>query len=137
LDSDSHIETDVLCIGYGTGCIRIGQHSYIGVRNVLDWSDNLVIGDFVHIAGPSTGIWTHSSALQALHGDALANKSRRTTQPVHIANRVYIGGNCTVYPGVTIGSGSIILPNSAVPSDVEPGVLAGGVPARVVRRLQD
>ena len=134
--SDSTIEAEVLCVGQGEGTITIGRQSYIGLRNILDWSDTLVIGDFVHIAGPSTGIWTHSSAPQALNGDALNNKARRITRPVQVCDRVYIGGNCTIYPGVTIGTGSIVLPNTAVSADVEPHVMAGGVPARVIRRLE-
>jgi hypothetical protein len=34
-----------------------------------------------------------------------------------------------------IGTGTIVLRNSAVSRDVELGVLAGGVPARTIRRL--
>jgi acetyltransferase-like isoleucine patch superfamily enzyme len=135
LGNYSMVETEVLCVGFGHGRIVIGEQSYVGVRNILDWSDDLAIGDFVHIAGPSTAIWTHTSAHQAIHGDRLDDKSRRMTRPVRIGDRVYIGGNCTIYPGVTIGTGTIILPNSAVSRDIEPGVLAGGVPACTIRQL--
>ena len=131
----SMIELEVVCLGHGNGRITVGRQCYIGLRNVLDWSDNIVIGDFVHLAGPSTAIWTHSSAYQALHGDGLNNKARRTTAPVYIESNVYIGGNCTIYPGVTIGHHSIVLPNSAVSADVPMGAMVGGVPARVIREL--
>ena len=131
------IEFEVLCLGHGHGHIEIGRNSYIGIRNVLDWSDSITIGDFVHIAGPSTAIWTHSSVYQAIHGDPLENKTRRTTAPVRIGNNIYVGGNCTIYPGVTIGDGSVILPNSAVPEDVPCGVMAGGVPARIINMTLD
>jgi acetyltransferase-like isoleucine patch superfamily enzyme len=131
----SMIECDVVCLGYGDGRIVIGRESYVGIRNVLDWSDDIQIGDHVHIAGPSTALWTHSSVEQARHGDALSDKHRRTTAPIRICDNVYVGGNCTVYPGVTIGAGAVILPNSAVDCDVPPGVLAGGVPVKVVRTI--
>lgn len=130
------VEYEVVCLGLGEGRIRIGRESYIGIRSVLDWSDDIEIGDFVHVAGPSTALWTHSSVQQALHGDPLAAKTRRTTAPIAIGDCVYIGGNCTVYPGVTIGSGAVILPNSAVNRDVPEGVLAGGVPVRVLRSIE-
>jgi acetyltransferase-like isoleucine patch superfamily enzyme len=129
---DSHVEYGVVITGYGTGRIVIGRESYIGIYNVLDWSDDLTIGNFVHIAGPSTGIWTHTSVRQALSGDPLSEKAKRETKPVRIEDYVYIGGNCTIYPGVTIGHHSIIAPNSAVTADVLPHTVVGGVPARVI-----
>jgi len=128
----SQIEYGVVVTGYGDGRIIIGSECYIGIYNVLDWSDDLTIGNFVHVAGPSTGIWTHSSVYQALAGDTLAAKAKRETKPVRIEDCVYIGGNCTIYPGVTIGHHSVVAPNSAVNKDVPPYALVGGVPARVI-----
>lgn len=134
---EAMLGSDVLCLGHGEGHIEIGSHSYIGPRCVLDWSDNLTIGDFVHVSGPSTAFWTHSSVDQVLHGDRLDNKQRRKTFPVLIEHHVYIGGNCTIYPGVRIGHHSIILPNSAVNEDVPAGCMVGGVPAKVIRSLNE
>ncbi|MDZ7336929.1 MAG: hypothetical protein ONB30_00160 [candidate division KSB1 bacterium] len=131
----SMICSEVLCLGHGKGQIKIGSHSYIGPRCLLDWSDDLLIGDFVHVSGPCTAFWTHSSVYQALHGDPLDERRRRTTAPLIIENNVYIGGNCTIYPGLRIGHHSIILPNSAVNQDVPSWCMVGGVPARIIRRL--
>lgn len=133
---NSHIEYEVLTMGFGNGKIKIGKESYIGVRCILDYSDNITVGDYVHIAGPSTGLWTHSSAQQVLYGDRLSDKTHRTTSPIVIENNVYIGGNSTIYPGVKIGHHSIIAPNSAVTKDVEPYSLVGGVPAKLIKKLE-
>ena len=137
VQKNSHIESGVICTGYGDGKIIIGSECYIGINNVLDWSDNITIGDFVHIAGPSTGLWTHSSSLMALKGIPLKQKEKehRPTAPIVIQNNVYIGGNCTIYPGVTIGHHSIVAPNSAVVKDVEPYTMVGGVPAKKIKEL--
>ena len=132
----SHIEYGVVVTGYGGGRIVVGKECYIGIRNVLDWSDNIVIGDYVHIAGPSTGLWTHSSVHQAASGHALNDKTRRETRPIRIGECVYIGGNCTIYPGITIGHHSIVAPNSAVAKDVAPYTMVGGVPAMVIRDIE-
>lgn len=139
VDNDSSIEGKVICTGFGRGKIKIGQNCYIGVYNVLDWSDDITIGNFVHIAGPSTGLWTHTSAPMCLNGIPLENKSQkhRPTKPIVIESNVYIGGNCTVYPGITIGHHSIITPNSAVTKNVKPYTIVGGVPAKVVKLLND
>jgi acetyltransferase-like isoleucine patch superfamily enzyme len=133
----AHIEGGVICTGYGNGKIILGKESYIGVNNVLDWSDDISIGNYVHIAGPSTALWTHSSAKQAHAGLKLINKNPkyRPTGLIIINDNVYIGGNCTIYPGVKIGHHSIIAPNSAVNKNVEPYTLVAGVPAKKIKDI--
>jgi acetyltransferase-like isoleucine patch superfamily enzyme len=131
------ISTGVIITGHGDGTIRIGRESYIGIYNVLDWSDNITIGDYVHIAGPSTGLWTHTSAPMCINGIPLRDKDPncRPTASINIGNNVYIGGNCTIYPGVTIGHHAIVAPNSAVTRNVEPYTMVGGVPARFIKKI--
>lgn len=139
IGENSIIDSWVGCTGFGDGKISIGKESYIGISNILDWSNNITIGDFVHIAGPSTGLWTHSSAQMCLNGIKLINKSIefRPTAPIIIENNVYIGGNCTIYPGITIGHHSIVAPNSAVTKNVKPFTMVGGVPARKIKNLNN
>lgn len=133
----SQVESGVICTGKGAGRILIGNDSYVGIGAVLDWSADLRIGSFVHIAGPSTGLWTHTSAKMALEGVPLGSDDPRTrpVAPVVIGDNVYIGGNCTIYPGVRIGPCAVVAPNSAVAHDVLPGTMVGGVPARVIKQL--
>ena len=101
IGENSFIESGVICTGYGNGKITIGKESYIGIYNILDWSDNIHIGDFVHIAGPSTGLWTHTSAKMCYFGIPLKEKNfkYRPTKAIKIEDNVYIGGNCTIYQG--------------------------------------
>lgn len=138
IGDNSCIEGRVVFTGHGKGYIKIGKESYIGIYNVLDWSNEIVIGDYVHIAGPSTGIWTHSSAKICLNSIPLNDKSEnvRPTAPVHIENNVWVGGNCTIYPGVRIGNHSIIAPNSAVTKTVPPYSMLGGVPAILIKKIE-
>lgn len=135
---NTQIEEGVVCTGYGKGKIKIGKECYIGHYNILDWSDNITIGNFVHIADPSTGLWTHSSAKMCLNGILLNNKTpeNRPTANIIIENNVYIGGNCTIYPGVTIHHHSVIAPNSAVTKVVPSNILFGGVPGKVIKKLK-
>jgi acetyltransferase-like isoleucine patch superfamily enzyme len=137
IGKNSQIEGGVVCTGYGDGKIKIGEESYIGLNNVLDWSDNITIGNNVHIAGPSTSLWTHSSAKQAFAGLPLKDKNlkHRPTAPIVIESNVYIGGNCTIYPGITIEHHSVIAPNSAVTHDVKSYTMVGGVPAKLIKHL--
>jgi len=48
--------------------------------------------------------------------------------------RTFFGIKCATVPGVTIGEGAVIMAGSLVTRDVPPRVVAGGYPAKVIRR---
>lgn len=54
-----------------------------------------------------------------------------------IGNNVWIGQNVTVMPGVHIGDGVIIAANSVVAKDIPAYHIAGGNPARIIRKRFD
>jgi acetyltransferase-like isoleucine patch superfamily enzyme len=135
---NSFVDSGVICTGFGDGKIIIGENTYIGINNVLDWSSDLTIGNFVHIAGPSTGLWTHSSVNMISNSIELKNISskERYRLPVKIEDNVYIGGGCIIYPGVTIHHHSVIAPNSTVIKDVESYTMVGGSPAKFIKNVE-
>ena len=55
--------------------------------------------------------------------------------PIKIGNGVWIGAQCSILPGVSIGDGSVIGAGSVVTRSIPAGVLAFGNPCRVVRTL--
>ena len=57
--------------------------------------------------------------------------------PVSIGEHVWVGMGCTILKGVRIGEGAVIAAGSVVTRDVPPRCLAAGVPARVVRQLEE
>jgi len=138
IGDNTMLESGIRMPGTGKGRIIIGKECYIGINNILDTSDNITIGDFVHIAGPSTSLWCHSSAQMCMNNIPLNDLGRdkfRPTAPIVIKDNVYIGANCTIYPGVKIGHHSIVAPHSAVAKNVEPYTMVGGVPAKVIKKL--
>jgi len=65
--------------------------------------------------------------------------SRRSAGParaVVIEDNVWIGGQVTILPGVRVGRDSVVGIQAVVFEDVPPGVIVGGNPARVLRRLE-
>lgn len=90
------------------------------------------IGDDVMI-GPNTLITTV--------GHPLSPKARKERhgicKPVTIGNNVWLGGNCTILPGVTIGENSIIAAGAVVTKDVPKNVVAAGVPAKIIKELDN
>jgi acetyltransferase-like isoleucine patch superfamily enzyme/acyl carrier protein len=56
-------------------------------------------------------------------------------RPVKIESNVWLGTNSVVFPGVTIGEGSVVAIGSHVVSDVPAYTMVAGNPARVVAHL--
>ena len=55
--------------------------------------------------------------------------------PVEIGEDVWVGANVIILPGSKVGSGSVIGAGSIVRGEIPPNVLAAGVPAKVIRKL--
>lgn len=57
-------------------------------------------------------------------------------KPVTIGNEVWIGGQATILPGVTIGDNVVIGAGSVVNKDVPSNVVVAGNPAKIIRYLE-
>ncbi|MBI3853891.1 MAG: acyltransferase [Verrucomicrobia bacterium] len=57
------------------------------------------------------------------------------TQPIRIGNKVWVGFDSCILPGVTIGEGAVVGARSVVTTDVPPFTVVAGNPARVIRQL--
>jgi maltose O-acetyltransferase len=53
---------------------------------------------------------------------------------VSIGSDCWICGNATILPGVTIGNHVIIAAGAVVTKDIPDNVVAGGVPAKIIRQ---
>ena len=49
---------------------------------------------------------------------------------------VWIGSHATILSGVTIGENAIVAAGAVVTKDVPAGTVVGGLPAKVIRRLE-
>ena len=63
--------------------------------------------------------------------------AKTETRPIRIGRNSWIGFDCCVLPGVTIGEGSIVGARSVVVEDVPPYTLVAGNPARVIRPIEN
>jgi acetyltransferase-like isoleucine patch superfamily enzyme len=56
--------------------------------------------------------------------------------PVRIGSNCWFGVNCVVTGGVEIGERAVIGSNSVITRDIPAGVIAAGVPAKVIREIE-
>ena len=110
------------------GRLLIGDDSFVNNGTILSASTEIRIGDRVNIA-PHCVLIDND-----FHGTADRHAAPKTA-PIVLEDDVWLGTRVTVLKGVTIGRGSVIASGAVVTKDIPPGVLAGGVPARVLRRL--
>ena len=55
--------------------------------------------------------------------------------PVDIGDKVFIGANTTIMPGIVIGDNCIIGAMSLVKYNVESATIVAGVPAQIIKRI--
>lgn len=114
-----------------------GKNIHVGVSFLANFNVSIldiapvVIGDH-GLIGPNTLISTVNHPLTAM-----ARRGKYAyAKPVTIGNDVWIGGNCVILPGVTIGHNVVIAAGAVVTRDVPDNTLVGGNPARPIRTLE-
>jgi O-antigen/teichoic acid export membrane protein/acetyltransferase-like isoleucine patch superfamily enzyme len=58
-------------------------------------------------------------------------------EPIVIEDDVWLGMNVVVLKGCTIGAGTVVAANSVVTRSLPAGILAGGIPARFIKELNN
>ena len=65
------------------------------------------------------------------------NEGFEIAYPIKVGNNVWFGSKVTVLGGVTIGDNTVIAAGSVVTKDIPSGVIAAGVPCKVLREITD
>ena len=109
------IPTEIVC--------RPGASIEIGGGSLFNYGVSLEAWSSIHIGS------------RVMFGSSVRISDRRSgaAGPVAIGDDVWIAHGATIEPGVTIGCGSVVAAGSVVSSDVPPGSLAIGNPARCMR----
>ena len=115
-----------------------GKNIHIGSNFIANFNLTILdicevcIGDNVMI-GPNTLITSV--------GHPLSPQKRRDhlaqAKPITIGDDVWLGGNVTVLPGVKIGNNVVIGGGAVVTKDIPCNSLAVGIPARVIKKLEN
>lgn len=114
--------------------VDYGYHTFIDDNTFINHNAYLMdpgpihIGKFVFI-GPNFGAYTSTHPLIPSE----RNRGFEKCDPITIEDNVWIGGDVTILPGVTVGEGCVIGAGSVVTRSLPPKSLAFGNPCRVRR----
>ncbi len=109
------------------GVLDIGNSVNINFGAAISAHERVQIGDRVRI-GP------YSIIMDSDYHSA-NNRDLRPSAPIVIEEDVWLAGRVSVLKGSRIGKGSVITAGSVVSGNIPSGVVAGGVPARVLRAI--
>lgn len=128
LGANSTIE-DFSTVNNLVGDVIIGDRTRIGMSNVL--IGPICIGNDV--------IFAQNIVLSGLnHGYEDIEKppaSQKTTQSeIIVENDVWLGANCVIVAGVTIGKHSVVAAGSIVTKNVPPFSVVAGNPAKIIKQ---
>ena len=112
---------------YAQAKLVIGDHVFINYGVDIGCSKGIYIGNNVKI-GPLSNII--DSQFHRIEPSENIKKDK-----IMIQDNVWIGRQCIILPGVTIGKNSVVASGSVVTSDVPENVLVAGVPAKIKRIL--
>ncbi len=113
----------------------VGDNVGLGWQTGVYVGSRILIGNNVRLGGQGALIGYPGHPLDA---DARARGEPDTEDQVRdivLEDDVWLGRGVIVNAGVTIGRGTIVGAGSVVTKDLPAGVLAGGAPAKVIRRL--
>ena len=110
--------------------ITVGKNVFINSCCCFQDQGGIEIGDDVQIG--------HSVVLATInHGISPEKRTDAYFEPIKIGNRVWIGSNATILPGVTIGENAIVAAGAVVTKDIPANTIVGGVPAKVIKKIDE
>jgi acetyltransferase-like isoleucine patch superfamily enzyme len=111
--------------------LRVGKRVFINQCCTIYDMGGVDIADLVMI-GPNVNIITSGHPLEPSQRRAYVE-----AKPIVIEKNVWIAAGATIIGGVTVGENSVVAAGAVVTKDVPPDSLVAGVPARVIRSLEE
>lgn len=113
--------------------LKIGKYSTLTWYCLIEGGANTYIGDRVFL-GPGSKILTSTYKLNGYYSiEHIPEECRGTDYgDITIKDDAYIGANCTILPGVTIGEGAVVGANALVNKDLEPWGIYVGSPCKKI-----
>lgn len=107
--------------------IHFGKNVFVNDCCHFQDQGGIFIGDNVLIG--------HNTVLATIDHDLDPRSRQNHYAPIHIGNNVWIGASAVITKGVSVGDNAVIAAGAVVTKDVPANVVAGGVPARIIKQL--
>jgi len=137
MGNDCRVSTQITVCGRTVGDIKpnltIGDNVDIGWGSGIYVGTNIIIGNNVRIAGQGTlaGYPGHPvDAVARANGEPDTDDQARD---IILEDDVWLARSVIVNAGVRVGKGTIVAAGSVVTKSLPAGVLAGGVPAKIIK----
>ncbi|MFZ1322521.1 MAG: acyltransferase [Ignavibacteria bacterium] len=111
---------------------RIGKNCKISSHTFI--CEGVHIGDNVFVGHNVTFINDKYPRATAAGGQLQTEEDWNVVE-IYIKDGVSIGSSATIMCGVTIGENSIIAAGAVVTKDIPANVIAGGVPAKIMKKV--
>lgn len=113
--------------------LKIGRYSTITWGVIIEGGARTYIGDRVFI-GPGSKLLTSTYKLNGYYTVEHLPEGCQETEygDIVIEDDGYIGANCTIMPGITIGEGAVVGANSLVTKNLEPWGIYVGSPCKKI-----
>lgn len=111
--------------------VQVNDYVHIGTVERIEIGNDVLIASKVFISDHNHG--SYDEAGPANFPTVPPAERPWVSKPVHIGNRVWIGEQACILPGVRVGDGAITGAGSVVTRSVPANTIAAGNPARVVR----
>lgn len=121
--------TPPLQVDYGRH-IEIGNHFFANMGCIFLDVNKIIFKDHVMI-GPRVSFFTAGHPTDA----EVRIQDLEFGLPIVVEDNVWIGGNSTILPGVTIGKNAIVAAGAVVTKSVPANTIVAGNPARVLRQI--
>lgn len=115
------------------GVLEVAGPAYFGPGLHLVCFHRVTIGTHFR-CGERVSIHDENHVVEPL-SDRVGRNTEYNVSEVTIGDRVWVGANVVILPGVVIGDDTVVAAGSVVVSNLPPGVLAAGSPAVVKRTL--
>ncbi len=111
----------------GNGGVRLGNRVEINNFSIINGTGGVDIGDDT-LVGPGVRIISY----QHRHALAATIRSQAVDAlPIRIGRDCWLGANCVILAGVSIGDGAVVAAGAVVREDVPAQAIVAGVPATV------
>ena len=104
----------------------IGEYSYFGCSGGVNIGDNVIMGQYISF---------HSENHNFSDTNKLIREQGVTSKGINLGNNIWVGAKVTFLDGCEVGDNSVVAAGAVVTEKFPNNVVIGGVPARIIKKI--